>query len=306
MSTSDIDAGTHAGAGGGASDILNAGGAGGGGADAGGAAAGANGGGANDGGAAADAAPAEWMKGLTQDPDALKWLGNKAFPDPGKLVDAFRETERAFRTAIPSDSDPKERWDAFYKRLGRPDDPTGYEIKAPAGFEADPVLTEGFQKTLYENGIPPKAAAALVDWYNGQALAGLDIQAQAVKAQQAALKSEWGAEYGKNVEVARRGMELTGLDSGAIDKISMGYGVDNALKLFEKIGRMTSEDMLRSGGRTPGFTVDSNSAKQQVEAFQSSPEKVAKLRAGDPGAKAEWARLNAQMAAARDAEKKRA
>lgn len=255
----------------------------------------------------ADVVPADWMKGLTQDADALKWLGNKAFPDPGKLVDAFRETERAFRTAIPSENDPKERWDAFYKRMGRPDEPTGYEIKAPDGFEADQAVTDGFRKVLFENGIPPKAAAELVDWYNGVALSGIDTQASAVKAQQAALRSEWGADYGAKVEVARRGMELLDLDSKSIDAMSSGFGVDKTLKLLEKIGRMTSEDMVRgNNGRSPGFTVDPTSAQQQVDAFVQNREKVAALRKGDAAAKAEWDRLNGQLAGARDASKKRA
>lgn len=246
------------------------------------------------------------MKTLTQDADALRWLGNKRFADPGKMIDAFRETERAFRTAIPGENDPQERWDAFYKRMGRPDEPAGYEIKAPDGFEAAPEFTDGFRKVLWDNGIPPKAAGALVEWYNAQVISGLDQEAATVRSQQAALKKEWGAEYNANIETARRGMTLLDLDNAAVDAMARGFGVDKTMNLLLRIGTMTSEDMLRGGGgKGTRMTIDPASAQAQVDRFMKDSEKVAKLRRGDPTTKAEWDRLNMQQAAAREAQRAR-
>lgn len=263
--------------------------------------------GGGDTGAAAPAVlePAEWMRGLTTDADALAWLANKKFATPGALIDAYRQTERAFHTAIPGESDSAERWDAFFKRVGRPDSPDGYEVRAPDGFESNPEFTGRFKETAHKMGLSAKQAAGMVEWYNQEALTTMQAEASAAREQQQALRTEWGADFNKNVETARRGMQVLGIDNATLDGMGRGIGVDQALKLMAKLGTMTSEDVLRNGGTgVPGFTVSEETAQAELDSFISDKEAAAKLRAGDPTVKARYARLLEAVATAKDAKKR--
>jgi hypothetical protein len=253
----------------------------------------------------AAAEPAEWMRGLTTDADALAWLANKKFATPGALVDAYRQTERAFHTAIPGENDPAERWDAFYKRVGRPDSPDGYEVAAPEGFESNPEFTGRFKETAHKMGLSARQAAGMVEWYNQEALATMQAEANAAREQQQ-LRSEWGADFNKNIETARRGMQVLGIDNATLDGMGRGIGVDQALKLMAKLGTMTSEDVLRGGGAVPGFTVSEETAQAELDSFAADKDAVAKLRAGDPTVKARYDRLIAAVAAAKEAKKRAA
>lgn len=250
--------------------------------------------------------PAEWMRSITTDSEALGWLANKNFKTPGDMVDAFRQTERAFHTAIPGENDPAERWEQFYKRIGRPESPDGYQVSAPDGYETNPEFTGRFRDTAHKMGLTAKQASGMVEWYNAEALATLQQEANAQREQQQALRSEWGADFNKNIEVARRGMQVLGVDNATLGGIGRGIGVDQALKLMAKLGTMTSEDVLRSGGSTPGFTVSEESAQAALETFEADREMVAKLRSGDPTAKARHQQLLQAVAAAKDAKKARA
>ncbi|PTR07872.1 hypothetical protein C8K11_11383 [Novosphingobium sp. GV055] len=261
---------------------------------------------AGDAPAAAAPEPADWMKGLTTDGDALAWLANKKFATPAALVDAYRQTERAFHTAIPGENDPAERWDAFYKRVGRPDSPDGYDVAAPDGFESNPEFTGRFKETAHKMGLSAKQATGMVEWYNQEALATLQAEANATREQQQALRAEWGADFNKNIEIARRGMQVLGIDNATLDGMGRGIGVDQALKIMAKLGTMTSEDMLRGGGNTPGFTVSEETAQAELDSFIGDKDATAKLRAGDPTVKARYDRLVAAVAAAKEAKKRAA
>lgn len=253
---------------------------------------------------------ADWMMGLSDQPmgegapSPRDWVAKAGFKDMDAVAKAAREAQAALRTAIPGENDSPERWNEFFKRVGRPETPEGYEIKAPDGFEANPQFTGSFQQAAFNAGLSSKQAAALTEWYNGQAMAGLQAEAQAQQEQAARLRQEWGAQFGANQEVARRGMNLLGIDNAVLDGIGRGIGVDGAIKLMHKIGQMTSEDMLRGGGQgAGGFTLSLSEAQAALDRFNADGANAGLLMKGDPATKAKQAQLIAQVAAARDAKK---
>ncbi len=268
-------------------------------------------GGQDDGGALSYA---DWMMGFGDQPmgdgapSPRDWVAKAGFKSMDAVAKAARDAQAALRTAIPGENDSPERWNEFFKRVGRPDAPTGYEVKAPDGFEANPQFTGSFQQAAFDAGLSTKQAAALTEWYNGQAIANIQADAQAVEQQKAALRQEWGAQFGANQEVARRGMNLLGIDNATLDGIGRGIGVDGAIKLMHKIGQMTSEDMLRAGGQGGGggFTLSESEAQSALDTFNADANNAALLRKGDPATKAKQQQLIAQVSAARDAKKRAA
>lgn len=293
--------------GGGASSLLAGGGDGG---NGGGAASGQDGG-QGDGGAASYA---DWMMAFGESPmgegapSARDWVAKAGFKDLDAVAKSAREAQAALRSFVPGENDGPERWNEFFKRVGRPDAPEGYEVKAPEGFEANPQFTGSFQKAAFDAGLSTRQAAALTEWYNGQALANMQAEAQASTEQAARLRQEWGASFNANQEVARRGMNLLGIDNATLDGIGRGIGVDGAIKLMHKIGQMTSEDMLRGGGAAQGggFTLSESEAQAALDKFNSDGANAALLMKGDAATKAKQNQLIAQVVAAREAKKARA
>ena len=257
---------------------------------------------------------ADWMMGLSDQPmgdgapSPRDWVAKAGFKDMDALAKAARDAQTALRTAIPGENDSPERWNEIFKRVGRPDSPEGYEVKAPDGFEANPQFTGSFQKAAFEAGLTAKQAAALTEWYNGQAISNIEMEAAAQREQAARLRQEWGAQFNANQEVARRGMSLLGIDNATLDGIGRGIGVDGAIKLMHKIGQMTSEDMLRAGGQggAGGFTLSEGEAQAALDEFNKDGNNATLLRNGDPATKAKHERLIAQVAAAREAKKRAA
>jgi hypothetical protein len=192
----------------------------------------------NRGGADAGAAPggsetltyADWMNAFSDkagddgSPSPRDWVAKAGFKDLDAVVHSAREAQRALRTAIPAEGDSPEKWAAHWQKLGRPEKPEGYEIKAPDGFEANPEFTGRFRQTLFEAGATSKQAAALVDWYNTETLNAMQAEASAQTAQKQALRSEWGGDFDKNLAVARRGMEVMGIDNAMLDAWGRGAG----------------------------------------------------------------------------------
>jgi hypothetical protein len=75
---------------------------------------------------------------------------------------------------------------------------------------------------------------------------------------------------------------------------------------LHKLGMMTSEDMLRgNGGGGSGYTTSVADAQAAMDAFNKDPAKASAIRSGDAGARAEQQRLIQQLAAARDAARKK-
>ena len=97
---------------------------------------------------------------LKNDPSVQLFKG-KALPD---IVKSYVNAQRmvgADKVAIPAGkNDTPEAWNEFYKRLGRPDDPDGYQLPKPAvfpeGLEANPDIEKGFKVISHNPGLTPK------------------------------------------------------------------------------------------------------------------------------------------------------
>ncbi|MCA8214490.1 hypothetical protein LGN20_11315 [Burkholderia cepacia] len=169
-----------------------------------------------------DSAPT-WLQSIA-DADLRQFVEAKGFKDVGEAVKAMRELEA--------------------------------KHAAPASVE-DYQLGDGdFAKTaatwFHEAGIPADAAKALAAKWNGY-VSEQNTAAEAARlakgeAELTTLKSEWGVDYDKNVELGRQAMRKFGVSGEVIDKLAGATGDAATIKMFSQIGASLSEGTLNPGG----------------------------------------------------------
>jgi hypothetical protein len=205
--------------------------------------------------------------------------------------------DRAGRTlVVPKEDSPKEEWDAYYNKLGRPSQPTEYKL--PTELKDDPVA-KAFAEAAHEKGFNQKQFESTLDFVSKQAAAIEAQQAQEseVKAIQAieSLRGEWGGEFELRAEASRRAVRELGLQAEEALSIEKALGVDRAAKVFFEIGKKlldpTTEGL--TGGGQSSFGMSKTEAQGRIGALMKDPEFGKKLASGDSSAKMEWDKLNA-------------
>lgn len=249
------------------------------------------------------AAPAatgvEWLTGA--DETAVGYVQNKGWKTPNDMLSSYQNLEklmgadRAGRTLVMpgENADPKDVA-AFYEKLGRPSDAKGYSVKPMEG--QDPKTLEPFLSKFHELGMTDKQAAGITEFIR-EAAGKQTAEAEASKqmsfqADNAALKTEWGAAYTERLaaaSAAARGLEL---DAQTIDKISDAIGHKATMNLLAKIGGKTGEDKFVSGNGPTGSAMTPGQAKAAIQAKMNDREFAKRYTGGDADARAEMARLH--------------
>lgn len=260
--------------------------------------------GTSAGGAGGAAQP--WYAGYDQ--ESQGWLQNRGL-DKLPADQALPELVKGFRAAekhigVPADQLlrlPKEgdaaAWDATYSKLGRPADPSKYDLKLPEG--ADSKFVDWARGTFHKLGLNNEQANKLLSGYNEYAASHVqameaDYSAK-IEAEAAVLKKEWGAAEEKNVQVARGAFKELGIPGEAIDALENTLGYAGVMKMFYKIGAAFGENKYTAGGPAGfGNVKTPAAAQQQIQQLRMDQTFVKKLQAGDVAAKKEWDDLHAQ------------
>lgn len=155
---------------------------------------------------------------------------------------------------------------AVWEKLGRPKDETGYEFKPPDDAPIDVnslrvvAKTGGLTKAQFQ-----KMAEATV--------AGTRKQLEATKADQAALKAEWGATYDQQLKDAAGVAVKFGADEKTVANIMKGSMGSKDLKLWAAIAKAvgTEPKKLGEGGSTPPGALTPAEAEAQFKELQKNP-----------------------------------
>lgn len=91
-----------------------------------------------------------------------------------KNIDSFDRLFQDFDNAqkligkktIPSEDDPQEKWDDFYKALGRPDEHTAYEFEKLEGVNYNEDIANKTKEIFHKAGLTPKQAAMIQSEYD--------------------------------------------------------------------------------------------------------------------------------------------
>lgn len=218
-----------------------------------------------------DGAAKPWWDGMPENLSGL--VQTKGWKDPAAAVESYANLEKLVgtdRLAIPKDDADHANWDKVYNRLGRPDRPEGYGLKAPEG--ADPAFAKAASEVMHKAGLSAKQAQALAGWWGEQQAAALkgftDQRAKAAETDMAALKAEWGQTYDAEIEGARRAARAYGLDEAKLTKIEDALGTAELLRLFAKIGKAQGEHAPADGAGSGGFGMTPAAAKAEIAALK--------------------------------------
>jgi hypothetical protein len=190
--------------------------------------------------------------------------------DPNDPIKNCIELEKALgnRVKLPSPESSAEEVSAFYAKIGRPDNPDGYEIAdVPGNVQRDEEFENFIKGVAHEQGVSKTALETVMKAYYTR----MSEQLVATKtAGETTLKEEWKDKYDTNLEIAQRACkELGGEDfMAALDQTGLGNH-PVFVKTFHNIGLKMLDDSLVSGS-------PSGSGKEEyVPQFKDSPEMYA-------------------------------
>lgn len=238
---------------------------------------------------AAPSAEAPWH-GLT-DPDAVAYIQNKGWQGPADVVKSYMGAEKLIGRSpdqllvIPRADDP-DGMKAVFQKLGLPDSPDKYDMKAglPQDAKIDDNFAKAMQGVLHEANLTESQAKTLVGKYNTmltemQAQQARDYELN-VAADKQALADEWKGGHDRMMAKAKSAAQTLGFTPEAIDAIEKHMGYANTYKFFAGLGAKLGEDGLVMGaGKTPGFDgmLTPAEAKAEWDKMRSDPNIVSAL-----------------------------
>lgn len=233
--------------------------------------------------------------------EAKKWAGEDGSVDLNKALEAYRnlETHMGKSVVVPGDGATADEWNAFYKKMGRPDQPTDYTLSfqregVPEGFPYDETAAVEFRSWAHEAGLTPKQAQALHDKFIGkqvEAFSGMSAQqTQRETSAHRQIVETWGEPgtegYKQKVEFASRAINQLGLREALVEGgiLSKDGAILNAKAAFamSKVGReMFGEDTF---GDNPGGALNNpfadgatSNLTKQSELVRRDPNKAKAL-----------------------------
>jgi hypothetical protein len=241
----------------------------------------------------------QWYDGLNLDEESVSTIQNKGWQDANSIIKSYRELEKFSGQdkndfiKVPKNEDGTFDYSEVYARLGQPEKEEDYEI-------GDSDFATQARKVLLENHISKSQAQALqtfIDEYaektsaEAEAARVEEINAKNEKAL-ADLKTKWGANYDKNVELAKTVVSEFGLTNEQLDTLGDVMGADKVAEMFLRMAKTTDADNKPLSGYN-NQTPTKESATARIAELQKDPEFMKKVNEGDPKAIDEMMKLAA-------------
>ena len=180
------------------------------------------------------------------------------FKDMDQFVKSYLHAQKMVgldKIPVPNKYATDEDWNEVFKRLGAPEKPDQYKYKFDKGQEVDEKALKAFNEVAQKNGLLPKQAESIVKFYNELNQQAVSQEASKMDAAQkeaeTVLKTEFGAEYGKRLDQAKR-LAVATLGTDFLNKTVLKDGSklgDNVslIKAFSTLADKLSEDEIVKG-----------------------------------------------------------
>jgi len=180
------------------------------------------------------------------------------FQDMNQFVKSYLHAQKMVgldKIPVPNKYATDEDWKEVYKRLGAPEKPDQYKYKFAKDQKVDENTLKAFNEVAQRNGLLPKQAENIVKFYNELNQQAVSQEASKVDAarleSETVLKTEYGAEYAKRLDQAKRLATQT-LGNDFLNKTILKDGSklgDNAslIKAFSLLADKLSEDEIVKG-----------------------------------------------------------
>ena len=225
--------------------------------------------------------------GSEVDSDNLDWkssLPSDLANDP--TIAQFKDVESLAKTVVHQQKQmgsriplPKtdDEYKELYGKLGRPDEPAGYEMKVPEGMDAyfnENIMGE-FRNVAHNIGLSQNQVNALMEYQASMVTAEIDNQPSILAAQkeetESVLKQEWGIDYDKNIRAAQRALQVYG-DPEIMELMNTTAGNNPAVvKLFARLGAEVTEDMTQNT-QNNNLATSRLDAQDEISDIYSNPE----------------------------------
>ena len=144
-----------------------------------------------------------------------EFIGNKGWKSADDAVASYRELEKSMggRVKMPGEESTPEEVSAFYQKLGRPDESSGYsKPDLSEGQTLDEEFYGQMATIAHQNGVSDKQFKGFIDEYvnmqNSKAESRLADENRESETTVAELNKEWGGDFEKNIETSKRAFEL--------------------------------------------------------------------------------------------------
>lgn len=240
-----------------------------------------------------------WYSAIPEE-GARAHIEAKGYKNPAELALAnlnLTKLQRGDPTVIgvPGTDATPEQMGEFYKALGRPDAPDGYEFKFDESVKVDDGMMAFAKSAFHEAGLTPAQAQAVADQWNAFAAEQSEgFQTQLTEANDAelqALQSKWGGDLAKNQAAGLRAMQALDLAPELVEKIEQNIGSAAIVELLANLGRKSDEGgfttSAQGGDPNNPETMTKDQAASKIGALRSDDEFQKKYTdANHPGHKA--------------------
>jgi len=195
--------------------------------------------------------------------------------DVESLAKTVVHQQKMIGSRVPMPKTDEEKSE-LYGKLGRPDEPTKYEVTIPdthKDYFQEAAVNE-FKNVAHKIGLNNEQVSALIDYQVAQINYQAENQQSSMAVQkeeaETALKQEWGFEYDRNVRAAQRALQVYG-DDEILQLMNTEAGNHPAvIKLFARLGKDVTEDMAKNT-QNNRLSVSPLDAKQEIEKVMSDP-----------------------------------
>jgi len=244
--------------------------------------------------AGAEAAGFDWKGALGQSHGRFeKLIAAKGWKGPGEALESYAGLESMLgqdRVVLPGKDAKPADWDRVWTKLGRPEKPEGYAFARPEGFEGySDDFAQAFRGEAHKHGLSAKQAAALHDWWVGQAQ-GLAQSAESERSEAAAaaasalkveMQAAWGLARDEKLGAARRAARHFGLGEAELSRLESLGGSMKLLSALASIGEGLKEDRLAGGSGGP---LSAEGARAELTRLEGDRDfRAAYLDRGHPG-----------------------
>lgn len=194
----------------------------------------------------------DWKASLSDEIRADKSLEN--IKDVEGLAKSYVHAQKMVgsdKIPVPNKHATEEDWKEVYKKLGRPEDASGYKYDLPEDQTIDETALKNFSDQAHKLGLLPGQANGMVKFYNEMTAASLQEQDSiAVAARENSvkeLKQEWGQAYDQKISQANNLAKTVGIgelfDTNLADGTKLG---DNPvmIKAFAELASKMGEDSI--------------------------------------------------------------
>lgn len=171
------------------------------------------------------------------------------------------------KIVIPDKFATDEDWRKVYQKLGVPESADKYEFKVPEGMDED--FVKGFKDLAVKNGILPKQADKLFEFYNShvdKVISNNEAENKRIFEESVnGLKKEWGLGYERKLQAA------SGLFNQIADeeskKVFNESGLGNnpvVIKMFAKLAEQMGEDKFVNANNIGSVGLTPSEAQQKI------------------------------------------